>query len=483
MKVKDDSISEVLVKNATSFYIPPFQRAYAWGTHELERYYSDIGKIIESEKNPDEKDKIEHFFGVLVFKTERDGFASREIVVDGQQRITTTLLLLIALRDASTNDDEKTHIENSYLKNTNSTFSEKIKLKTVTNDWDSYKALVQKREPIKGNLTTAYNYFSSRIANGNHSVRNYLDAIGKVNVACVFLDERPYKGEDPQIIFETLNSLGRPLRLSDLIRNFVLLGMSSEEQTNVFDGKWHPKIEKELGVNISHFFRDYLQYKNSKAFKVVSDGNTKELYAQFKDYVKDEFHGDRSALVDDILRYIRLYNWIVTTDSRYDISSDKAKHKEIAELLRNIFHDIGAEAFKPLVLGLLEYHQYGFGSKRLSDAQLVAALTTIRTYLIRRRTMKLAQGENKDIPRLCDKIKGEDLCKDAEATMLQLFANGTYHLRMPNDIEIRSELSRIDFYNGLKSYSKLILGKIEESISKVAVDFRDQRITIEHIIP
>jgi hypothetical protein len=149
-------------------------------------------------------------------------------------------------------------------------------------------------------------------------------------------------------------------------------------------------------------------------------------------------------------------------------------------LIRNIFHDIKAEAFKPFVLGLLEYHQYTINGVRLSDELLISTLKTIRTYLIRRRILGLTQGENKNIVLLSKKI--EDIAK-GNTLMLELLTNMFYRLRLPNDAEIRKELQSLNFYEGLKQYSKFILGKIEEHNSKVAVDFRNPKITIEHIMP
>lgn len=90
MKTESHSINDVLAKNATSFFIPPFQRAYAWGRPEIERYFSDISRIIESELDDKQHDKLEHFFGTVVIKEEKAGFANKSVVVDGQQRLTTT---------------------------------------------------------------------------------------------------------------------------------------------------------------------------------------------------------------------------------------------------------------------------------------------------------------------------------------------------------------------------------------------------------
>ena len=485
MNPKAESIHTVLSKNSASFFIPPFQRAYAWGDQEIDRYFEDIKRIIESERDSSIKDKQEHFFGVLVFKTENDGFASREVVVDGQQRLTTTLLLLIALRDVETDNNKRTQINDMFLINPSSTFSEKIKLKQVTEDWDAYKALVMGDKQISGKITNGYKRFLAKLGASGFTTEEYVKALTKINVVCIFLDERPYKGEDPQIIFETLNSLGKPLSLADLIRNYILLEMASDDQSTIFESKWHPEIEEKLREKSSQFFRDYLQNKEGKYFKVVNnDTNTKELYSFFKDYVDRVFREDKIGFISDICRYAPLYQWIIEVNPKATISVNSEKNNRIIELLRNIFHDIKADAFKPLVLVILEYHQFGFDNIKLSDDQMIEALVIIRTYLCRRRVLKLTQGENKEIPRLCSYIRrNKALLTDARSEMLRLLSRGAYRLRIPNNTEISDELKRIDFYNGLSKYSKFILGKIEEHISKVSVDFRDKRITIEHIMP
>jgi len=294
MKTESHSINDVLAKNATSFFIPPFQRAYAWGRPEIERYFSDISRIIESELDDKQHDKLEHFFGTVVIKEEKAGFANKSVVVDGQQRLTTTLLFLIALRDSETDQFKKDFINQNYLTNNASSFQDKIKLKQVTKDWDSYRALVNKTEPNPGVISIAYDLLKKLINNKKRrnsqvGFEQYIIAIQRMNVAVIFLDERPFKGEDPQIIFETLNSLGKPLTLSDLVRNFVLLNMESDKQSDIYEKIWHPKIEEILYENTSKFFRDYLQYKTASSLKVVSDNNTKELYQQFKDFVDSDF--------------------------------------------------------------------------------------------------------------------------------------------------------------------------------------------------
>ena len=484
MQTETHSIHDILAKNATSFFISPFQRAYAWGKTEIERYFSDIIRIINSELDTAQSDKQEHFFGTLVIKEEKAGFVNKSIVVDGQQRLTTTLLFLIALRDNEPNQENKDFITGTYLTNNASSFQDKIKLKQVSKDWDAYRALITGTSAKPGIVKNAYDIFTKLIANIKISrpeitLEKYIVAIQRINVAIIFLDERPFKGEDPQIIFETLNSLGKPLTLSDLIRNYVLLNMDSAHQAIMYETIWYPHIELPLSGSTSDFFRDFLQYKKSTSIKAVSDNNTKELYANFKNFV-EESYTTHKAFIDDIVKYVKLYTWIMQEEIAETISSDKIKDSQIKELLRNIFHDIKTEAFKPFILGLLYYHQNKTTTVLLSDDNFIAILQIIRTYLIRRRVAKLTQGENRNIVLLCNRI--HDLVQK-KIEMIDLLSSMFYKMRLPNDDEIRQVLMISKFYEDFKTYGKFILGKIEEYNAKVPVDFRNSKVTIEHIMP
>ncbi len=484
MKPETHPISDVLAKNATSFFIPPFQRAYAWGKTEIERYFNDLICIINSELDPNQHDKLEHFFGTIVIKDEPAGFAKKSIVVDGQQRLTTTLIFLIALRDLEEDINNQKFITQNYLINNSSTFQDKIKLKQVTKDWESYRALVNKEQPPQSIISNAYKLFKKLIderrqINPSINLTHYITALQRMNVAVIFLDERPFKGEDPQIIFETLNSLGKPLSLSDLIRNYVLLNMDSNNQSDIYEKIWHPKIESILQDNSSEFFRDYLQLKTITSIKAVKDTNTKEVYQIFKNFVEEKFHSHED-FIKDIVRYSNWYRWIITEVNKDTISTNSINNKDIIELLRNIFHDIKSEAFKPFILGLLEYHQTGVNGIKLNDELFISILQTIRTYLIRKRILGLTQGENKNIVLLCDNYEKLVL---KNITMIDLLSSMYYRMRFPNDVELKESIMSMNFYEGLKNYSKFILGKIEEHNAKVSVDFRDSKITIEHIMP
>jgi uncharacterized protein with ParB-like and HNH nuclease domain len=486
MKALSDTIHNVLSKNNYSFYIPPFQRVYSWEEQELERYIYDISRIIESELDPNQKDKLEHFFGTIVLKEEDAQYSTKAIIIDGQQRLTTTLIFLIALRNNIDSKEQKEFINKNYLYNDSSPFVEKIKLKQVTNDWKAYQSIILEKgfKDKNHKIIKAYEYFYKKIKtmfskDPRLKFEHFILTLKRLNVAVIFLDERPHKGEDPQVIFETLNSMGKALTLSDLIRNYVLLKFDTSQQDQIYDEIWHKKIENVLGEQTSYFFRDYLQYKKQEPLKVVNASNTKDLYQRFRDFVEENFSNRVNDFVNDIVKYVKLYKWIVF-DHQDLISNDVERNLKIKELLKDIFHHIETKAFKPFVMGLLEYHQYGKNDLKIQDESLIEMLETIRTYLIRRRIFGLTQGENKDIVKLSKKIP--DLARN-KVTMMEVLSNLFYKLRLPNDLEVEEQLKEVNFDKEYKKYAKFILAKIEERNSGKTFEWENDSIVIEHIMP
>ena len=483
MKASDTSIFNALSPDTSLFFIPPYQRAYSWEKEQIYRFFDDVMRLVRSELDPKQQNKQEHFFGTLVYKSEPTAsFINLNVIIDGQQRLTTSLIFCIALRDLATDPQERASITNTLLTSSNSSFEDRVKLKQVTADFEAYRALVRgDEETIPGKVTNAYKLFirllTPKLQNEGLTIRHFITALQRINVVTILLDERPYKGEDPQVIFETLNSLGKPLTLSDLIRNYILLGMPSKEQTKAYDEVWQPKIEQPLGeAYLSKFFRDYLQCRDKKPYRVVSDNNTKELYYQFKEFVEQTFTS-RDSFIKDIQSYVPCYLSIIDPSHYEDATSDS---ETIRELLRNIFEDITSEAFKPVVLELLHMYQAKAPATTISGALLIETLKSIRTYLIRRRVVSLTQAENMNTPLLIIHLPA---IARQETSMTKVLSNLFYKLRIPNDKEIRDTLERIAFYKGLNKYSKFILGKMEERQTKVAVPFRDKAITIEHIMP
>lgn len=486
MKVESKNVRELLMGNSSPFFIPPFQRSYAWSKPELSRFFNDIIRLLESELSGKEP-KLQHFFGTLVVKREVQSFDKDIIiVVDGQQRITTTLLFLLALRDTfPMSDEEKEGTDQAFFYSSESKYEEKIKLKQVTADWDCYKAIVTGKKAPSGLITNAYTYFCRELRalmqrTPKLGTEHFVRILERINLAVINLDNDPYKGEDPQIIFETLNSLGRPLTLSDLIRNYILLGLNSDGQTEAYEQCWFPMIEKKLtSKETSNYLRDFTQYKLSENLVTASDSNAKQLYSIFKDRVASEYD-DKQLLILEISEVSRLYLSIVDPDYTPHLTDDPRFNKEVKSLLVDIFQGIKSDPFKSFVLGLLIGHQGFYENTKLSDDALLNTLRMIKIYLIRRRVCGLTSGENRNIPLLTKYIPQ---IANGETDLLRIIKELPYFLRMPNDKEIRSTLETLPFYNELKGYSKLILGDMERRRSKVSVDYRDPLITIEHIMP
>lgn len=486
MRVESKNVRELLMGNTSPFFIPPFQRSYAWGKPELSRFFHDNTRLLESELSGKEP-KLQHFFGTLVVKREYQSLDKDIIiVVDGQQRITTTLLFLLALRDTfPMSDDEREGTDQAFFYSSDSKYEEKIKLKQVTADWDCYKAIVTGKKAPSGLITNAYTYFCRELKALMQRVPrletvHFVSILERINLAVINLENDPYKGEDPQIIFETLNSLGRPLTLSDLIRNYILLGLNSEEQTEAYEQCWFPMIEEKLTrKETSNYLRDFTQYKLSEYLVTASDSNAKQLYSIFKERVASEYE-DKQLLILEISEVAHYYLAIVDPDYTPRLTEDKRFNKEVKDLLIDIFQGIKSDPFKSFVMGLLISHQGINGKKKLSDDALLNTLRMIKTYLIRRRVCDLTSGENKNMPLLTKYIPE---IANGETDFLQIIKQLPYFLRIPNDKEIRSTLETLPFYNELRNYSKLILGDMEKKRSKVSVDYRDPLITIEHIMP
>lgn len=471
MKTDVKSVSEFLGGNMDPFFIPPFQRAYAWGTPELSRFFSDVEKLIA----PANAHK-HHFFGTLVIQREElnlsTGNYTNILIVDGQQRLTTSLILIMALRDTIVTDEQvMDHINNRYLTSLVSPYDHLLKLKQVTADWENYKALFKGDKLQNGAIKRAYSFFQRELRtlqreyaqNGYPlSFRDFESALGRMNLAVITLDTDPAKGEDPQVIFETLNSLGKPLTLADLIRNYILMGLPTKEQTAIYDQKFFPQIEllfteKEL----PNYFRDFIQYKLATPMKVVDNGggNSKAIYATFKDEVVPMYESPHE-LIDDLIAFAPLYKFIVDPNFEYQLSEDTGYNKSIKELLRHIFQDMKSDPFKSFVLGLLAHCQ---GVEQtavlLSDTTLRDSLVAIRTYLVRRRLLGLNQGENKVTPLWSLSIT--DIAV-GQKTMWDLLTQSSFVMRMPNDLEMKREWNTQTFEKS--GYSRFVLRRIEQHL-------------------
>lgn len=329
MKPKDELLLSLLSNNDVTFYIPPYQRNYEWTDAQCDVFFNDIVKVAESNLNGKFS---EHFFGTIVYVQNDHVFGDPYVLVltDGQQRITTTMLFLAAVRDNVNNDKIKEHINKKYLKNENisSDTEFKIKLKQVEKDWDSYKNIVLSKSVSEKDKETAvwrnYDYFKTRIekyiASSENDIFSLVDkGIANFRVVTIELEPKRNFWENPQEVFESMNSLGKPLSLADLVRNYILLGKDADMQETLYHDYWL-SIENNLPNKLSDYIRDYMQLTDCASYKKATEKNYKELYGQFKDLFSDK---DSIELLKELKKYSNIYAQVVLGGSTGETKIDQ----------------------------------------------------------------------------------------------------------------------------------------------------------------
>ncbi len=281
MDARKGNIYEILNGNR-QFLIPVYQRYYSWDVEQCKRLWNDIAEM-------QKRGREGHFVGSIVNIAEQamPTGVQKYMIIDGQQRMTTLSLLLIALRDyAVKNPDDTTinarRINNMLLKNEYETGDERYKLLLTESDRDILKCLVEEKpipDDTRSKLLDNYRFFASKIADKELLPAEVYESIGKLQIVNITLDRLV---DDAQAIFESLNSTGKELSESDLIRNYVLMGLEPAEQTYVYEHLWRPMellfVYEAQGLVMDKFFRDYLTMKTTRIPK------QNRIYEEFKLY-------------------------------------------------------------------------------------------------------------------------------------------------------------------------------------------------------
>ena len=302
MKGSECRLIEYMEGSKKRFIIPVYQRNYDWKTENCKQLYDDLIKVIKNKRRS-------HFFGSLVSVYEPSGRNTEFLVIDGQQRLTTVSLLLLAMYNLIKSGiitpkdvylDKQ--IYEDFLVDKYQPEETRIKLKPVKNDQKAFgKLFNDAREHIReSNLTTNYNYFYERIQKQEISIDELFDAICRLEIINITLNNE----DNPQLIFESLNSTGLDLSEGDKIRNFILMGLPSKEQDEYYDKYWN-RIEECTKYDVSSFVRDYLSIKQ------LAIPSQKKIYISFKDYV-DQKSIETEELLKDLLAYAKRYEILLS---------------------------------------------------------------------------------------------------------------------------------------------------------------------------
>lgn len=456
-KMKSNNLmfySKVLEQNRRVFKIPVYQRNYDWTNKQCEKLYDDI---IEAKIR-----KENHFIGIIVYEYNRLSSDLEEVlVIDGQQRITTIYILLKALYDAAkklNNNFIASDIE-EVLFNRNCEEKYKVKLKPIESDNYQLQFLLNDRfndMDRESNLYKAYKIFESRITRSIKSgleLNDILIGIKNLEVVEIILDK--HTGDDPQRIFESINSTGLELSLGDLVRNYLLMNINNQEW--LYKNYWKA-IEKNVEYkNLEDFLINYLNYK------VKESVTLKNAYDVYKNYFKASGLSNEEELVE-LLKVSKYYGAFIgahiynNTNIQYYLNS---------------FYSIKQTTILPLLFNLLADYENGY----ISEAELCDVLKYLLTYLIRIITCENNKSLNKLFKSMYIMIM-KDTKENYKDKFITFLNSRLSSERMPTDQEFREALIYKPLYK--KYICRFILSEIENS-SKEQINTNG--LTIEHILP
>ncbi len=465
MKANPIQLFKFLQRQDTQFVIPIYQRNYDWSEEQCKQLLDDI---IEVGSKPREDSKV-HFIGSIVYVC-NDEYTTEEVeqlvIIDGQQRITTITLMLIALYNfaKSQNNIERARtIFDYYLINRNtSNASFKIKLKATDNNEKDLRLLLENRSiPYEySKIKNNYNFFIKNITKENYEI------IYEGFRRLLFVEIRLERGKDnAQKIFESLNSTGLDLSQADLIRNYILMGLEPAEQERLFNSYWS-EIENNTKLNgssyVSDFIRDYLTIKTGEI------PNKNRVYYMFKHQFDIEDNLDLDQILGEILNYSEIYNKLISPENINDV--------EIRREITYIKY-IEINVSYPFLLQVLD----DFIHKRIEKQTLINVLKFIQSYVCRRFILDLPTNAlNKIFMNLYRQINKDDY----EKSLYYYILTRSGKVRIPSNSEILNYLRDKDLYNARSKMKLYILERMENYDSKEPVSIiNNPNITIEHIFP
>ena len=343
------------------FIIPVYQRNYDWKMEHCKQLYDDLVKIIRQNRKS-------HFFGSIVSVQSESGTMEEFLIIDGQQRLTTISLLLLAIyhllssgKMVSRDHQLTDKILKKYLIDEYEPEEKRIKLKPIKNDQKAFGILFDQDEEYipDSNLTINYRYFYDRIQHGELDIDELFDAICKLEIINISLNHE----DNPQLIFESLNSTGLNLSEGDKIRNYILMGLPNDQQTKFYEKYWN-RIESYTDYDVSSFVRDYLSIKQQ------STPNMNSVYPTFKKYVEDAEVADIEPLLRDLLEYAKRYAFLLKGGH-----SDERLNSCIYRLNR-----LSTSVTRPFLLEVIRLSESG----ALTADELIEVFHFTESYLFRR---------------------------------------------------------------------------------------------------
>ncbi|WP_154548643.1 DUF262 and DUF1524 domain-containing protein [Helicobacter pylori] len=432
--------------------IPIYQRLYSWEKEQCKQLWDDIIKIGGNDKMDG------HFIGSILYMLDRIMHSNNALlIIDGQQRLTTITLLLTALRDYWS--DKRKEIEDHYLINSDKDGDKKFRLILSESDKDTLLSLIDKdkRKPSEPSSKIVENFklFEEWIRKNTDKLETIFKGLDKLMVVEISLERDK---DNPQLIFESMNSKGMELAQTDLIRNYIVMETEIEKQEGFYNKYWRA-MEEEFEQSkredlFNKFVRHYLTIK-TKIPKI------NEVYVTLKDYRQKEGIGIED-LLKDLQKYCGYFFQIV-----FKKEADKDLNKALGFLV-----DLKMDVIYPLLLEL--YSDYSDGV--LSKDDFIPTIALIESYICRKAVCGLGTNSlNKIFPSFTKHIQKDEYFKSLKAH----FGSLTEKQRFPNNDEFKKLFITIDFYRFKKK--EYFFERLENFERKERVYTHEY--TIEHIMP
>lgn len=451
------------------FVIPVYQRNYTWNEDkEVKQYLNDLESVLKGKYN-------NHFMGIIIYLEKAIDFSSREFsVIDGQQRLTTTFLIIYAVKQLliESNDRIKVEqLEGQYLTNPYHSDKIKYKLKPLVSDDDVYRCIVENRmgditdkeSNVLKNYLYIRKYLNDLIIKG-YDANAILMALDKLYVVCVPISEE----DNAQKIFESINATGVKLTAADLIRNFLLMDLNSDVQENYYARYWK-KLEENISQDsklLELFFRMYLAIKT---YTLVPKTN---VYREFVKWV-DEHDIAIEELFEDLLGYAKVFHTLMNEP----IDKISQSLKDSVTDFRKINSDL------PMSIAMEFYRLYKKGN--IDVKQMNELLASVNAYMIRRSICDMnSQNISKLFPtvlkKVLDKCDGQynDIVKILNQEMVGNNA-GTSGSYMPTNKQMMEALYGANVYK--RPALRIVLDRLELHQNTAPVDL--SALSVEHLMP
>jgi uncharacterized protein with ParB-like and HNH nuclease domain/predicted transport protein len=453
-----------IISSQTQFLIPIYQRTYSWTEKECRCLWDDIIRAGKSCHIPS------HFIGSVVYILDDSyglGSIHKAVVIDGQQRITTILLMLKAISkkmgETSYGEYSSDMIRDVYLSNRYAHSELRSKLVLTQSDKETFDAIIgDKPYPaaVSTSVFSMYQYVNRLVANLANP-EDFFQGLIKLKLVDISLG----KEDNPQLIFESLNSTGKPLGQADLIRNFLLMGLPIEVQDELYASYWRlleHLFSDDRQKDFDVFMRHYLLYKTKQPLRID------EIYARFKTYMlatRDGSIDGYRGIVSDIYTFATYY-------------CHMAYGTEPTVKLREVFEDLvtlRVETSFPLLLEM--YQDYKEGSLSLTDFE--NCLRLIESYVYRRYACDLPTNSLDKIFLTFSKSLNK---REYARSFNRILASFDSIRRFPSDQEFHEKIQLKELYSSSQlPKCKYALSKLEKDGWKEHVNLDD--LTIEHVMP